>query len=73
MSPIQVKILPLSVKNNKKAREVMEKLQEAKIRVEIDERNLSMSKKVRDAQVEKLNYMVTIGDKEEKGNTIAVR
>ena len=73
MSPIQVKVLPLSVKNNKKAREVMEKLQEAKIRVEIDERNLSMSKKVRDAQVEKLNYMVTIGDKEEKGNTIAVR
>lgn len=73
MSPIQVKVLPLSVKNNKKAREVMEKFQEAKIRVEIDERNLSMSKKVRDAQVEKLNYMVTIGDKEEKGNTIAVR
>jgi len=73
LSPIQVKVLPISVKNNKKAREILGKLQESKIRVEIDERGLSISKKVRDAQVEKVNYMVTIGDKEEKGNTIAVR
>lgn len=73
LSPVQVKVLPMSVKNNKKAGEVMAKLQEAGIRVEIDERGLSMSKKVRDAQVEKVNYMVTIGDKEEKTNTIAIR
>ena len=42
-------------------------------RVELDNNDETMSKKVRDAQLEKVNYMITIGDKEEKAGTYAVR
>lgn len=73
LSPIQVKILPMTDKNLKAAEKLKEKLRNERIRVEVDERDLSMSKKVRDAQTEKVNYMITIGDREEKSNTLAVR
>ena len=49
------------------------KLRENGIRVEIDDDDEPISKKVRDAQIEKVNYMVTIGDKEESSKTLAVR
>jgi len=73
LSPVQVKILPMADKNVKASEKVKEKLKEEGIRVEVDDRVESMSKKVRDAQVEKVNYMITIGEKEEKTGTIAVR
>jgi threonyl-tRNA synthetase len=73
LSPVQVKILPMTDKNIDFAKKVENRLRKEKIRVELDERVESMSKKVRDAQVEKANYMVTIGDKEDKAGTLAVR
>jgi threonyl-tRNA synthetase len=73
LSPVQVKILPMADKNIDFAKKVEDKLRREGIRVELDERVESMSKKVRDAQVEKANYMVTIGDKEDKAGTLAVR
>jgi threonyl-tRNA synthetase len=73
LNPVQVKILPMSDKNLKSSEKVRKELEEAGFRVKLDDRVESMSKKVRDAQLEKVNYMITIGDKEEKANTYAVR
>ena len=73
LSPVQVKVLSMTDRNVKKSEEVASKLKESGIRVEIDDNNEPISKKVRDAQVEKVNYMVTIGDKEESSGTIAIR
>jgi len=73
LSPVQVKILPMADKNVKASMKICEKFKEQGVRVEVDDRVESMSKKVRDAQLEKVNYMITIGEKEEKSGTIAVR
>lgn len=73
LSPVQVKILPMTDKNLDFAKKVEKELRKEGIRVELDERAESMSKKVRDAQIEKANYMITIGDKEEEAGTLAVR
>jgi len=73
LSPIQVKIMTVTDRNDKFANEILEKLKENNIRTESDLRNLSIGKKVRDAQVEKINYMITIGDKEVKDKKLAVR
>ena len=73
LSPNQVKILTLTDRNIEFAEIVYEKLKEEGIRVELDKRTETMDKKVRDAQLHKFNYMITIGDKEEEANTIAVR
>ena len=73
LNPVQVKILPMADKNLKSSEKVRKELEEAGFRVKLDDRVESMSKKVRDAQLEKVNYMITIGDKEEKANTYAVR
>jgi len=73
LSPVQVKVLPIADKNMKYARQVEKQLKNVGIRVKLDERVESMSKKVRDAQIEKVNYMLAIGDKEQKAKTIAVR
>jgi len=73
LSPVQVKILPLVNKNIKFSEKIQKELFEKGFRVEIDKRGESIGKKVRDAQIEKVNYMVTIGDKEEKSKTLAIR
>jgi threonyl-tRNA synthetase len=73
LSPNQVKVLPLTDKNNKYAEKVFKELEDAGIRAEIDLRSETMGKKVRDAQIQKFNYMITIGDKEQKAKKIAVR
>lgn len=73
LSPTQIKVLPMTDKNIKYSKKIFEKLKEKGFRVEFDGSAESMGKKVRDAQLEKVNYMLTIGDKEEKTKTIAVR
>jgi len=73
ISPVQVRILPMSEKNNLFAEKIKGKLLEEGLRVEIDESNESLGKKVRNAQIERVFYMVTIGDKEEESNTISLR
>ena len=73
LSPVQVKILPMTDRSNKFSEELKETLEKNNIRVEIDPRSESMSKKVRDAQKEKVNYMVTIGDKEIQSKNLAIR
>jgi len=73
LSPVQVKILPMTDKNISYSKKVADDLRKESVRVEVDDRDESMGKKVRDAQVEKVNYMITIGDKEQKAKTLAVR
>ena len=73
LSPVQVRILTVTDRSNKFSKEVEEKLKEEGIRVEIDDRSESISKKVRDAQNLKIPLMLTIGDKEVKAKTLAVR
>jgi len=73
LAPVQVKLLTVTDRNNEFALNVLNDLKAKGIRAELDARNETINKKVRDAQLEKINYMVTIGDKETANNTLAVR
>jgi threonyl-tRNA synthetase len=55
------------------ARQVAQKLKEAGMRVEVDERNERMQAKIRDAQLQKVPYMLVVGDKEAQQGTVALR
>jgi threonyl-tRNA synthetase len=73
LSPVQVRVLSFTERNNPAAKEVYEKLLDAGIRTELDIENKTVDYKVRDAEMQKINYMIVIGDKEEASKTIAVR
>lgn len=73
LSPVQVKVLTVTDRNIPFAAKITERLKNTGIRVELDDRTETIGKKVRDAQMEKINYMATIGDKEVDQNTLAVR
>lgn len=69
LSPVQVKIIPVSQRHLEYAQALREKLEAAGLRVECDERNEKIGYKIREAQLEKVPYMLVVGDKEmEKGN-----
>jgi threonyl-tRNA synthetase len=73
LSPVQVKLLTVTDRSNAFAQKVYDKMREHDIRVEIDSRSETIGKKVREAQLEQANYIITIGDTEVKANTLAVR
>ena len=73
LAPVQVKILPVSDKSMDYALEVERSLKEKGIRVETDCRNEKIGYKIREAQLEKLPYMLIIGDKEKEDKTVSVR
>jgi len=73
IAPTQVIILPVSEKFLNYAKKVYEFFKENDIRVELDERNEKLGFKIREAQLQKIPYMVIIGEKEESNNTISVR
>ncbi len=73
LSPYQVRILTIAEKFDKYAKEVNDKLFAAGIRAEMDYSGNTISKKIREAQLDKVNYMVIIGEKEVQKKTIAVR
>lgn len=73
LSPVQVKVLPISEKQIEYAKKVANSLRSTAIRVELDERNETLGAKIRDAQNEKVPYMVVIGDREVKENKLSVR
>jgi len=72
LSPVQVKILPISEKHNKYAEEVLEALQGKGIRAEIDESNEGLGKKIRNAKIQKTPYMLVIGDKEVESKEVTL-
>lgn len=73
LAPVQVKILPVSDKFTDAAKKIRDTLFEKNIRVELDDRNESLSKKIRDGGLEKVPYLLVVGEKEVKSETIAVR
>ncbi|HWJ03308.1 MAG TPA: threonine--tRNA ligase [Verrucomicrobiae bacterium] len=73
MSPVQVRILPISDRHEEYAREVAGKYFAQGIRVEVDERREKISYKIREAQVDKVPYILIVGDKEVENGTVSVR
>lgn len=73
LAPEQVRIITVSDKFNDYAEKVAEKLRAQNMRVEVDKRSESIPKKVREAQIAYVPLIVTVGEKEESGNTLAVR
>ena len=73
MAPVQVKFLPIADRHQDYAREMMQKLQDIGVRCEIDDRSEKIGFKIRSAQMEKIPYMILVGDKDIEANTISVR
>lgn len=73
LSPVQVQIIPIADRHQKYGQKVLEQLKDSSLRVEIDSRSETMQAKIRDAQTQKIPYMIIIGDREEKEKKIAVR
>jgi threonyl-tRNA synthetase len=73
LTPVQVKVLPITEKHLDYAKSVVEKLKEASVRVELDDRNEKLQAKIRDAQLEKVSYMLIVGDKEVESKTVTER
>ena len=73
LAPTQVKILPISEKQYDYCNEIKEKLQAEGIRVKFDDRNEKVGYKIREAQMQKVPFMLVVGDKEKEGNLVAVR
>ncbi len=73
LSPVQVKLLPITDRAAAYADQVADKLAAAGYRVETDHRNEKIGKKIREAQLEKVPYMLVIGDKEAEAGTVSVR
>jgi threonyl-tRNA synthetase len=73
LSPVQAVIIPIADRHLEYAAEVKKKLKEAGLRVELDERSERMNAKIRDAQKQKIPYMLVIGDAEESEGKVALR
>lgn len=73
ISPNQIKVLTLNEKQEKYANQIYEKLFDSGFRVEKDFENESIGKKVRDASIDRFNYIITVGEKEMKNKKIAVK
>ncbi len=73
LAPLQVKILPISDKFMDYAKDVLEKLKKADIRVAIDDRSEKIGRKIRDTELMKVPYMLVIGEKEVAEGKVAVR
>ena len=73
VAPVQVKILPITDNQHEYAYKVKETLQSKGIRVEVDDRNEKTGYKIREAQLQKIPYMLIVGEKEVEGNTVSIR
>ncbi|MFZ2484587.1 MAG: threonine--tRNA ligase [Minisyncoccia bacterium] len=72
LSPVQVKVLPIGETHFEYAKSVLEKLKLENIRIELDDSNESLGKKIRNAKTEKIPYMLVIGDKELADNKVTL-
>lgn len=73
LAPVQVRILPIADSHKEYAEKLKEKLEKYDIRVELDEREEKIGYKIREAQLQKIPYMLIIGDKEVQANAVGVR
>ena len=73
LAPVQVKVMPITDRTNNYAKHVAGRLEKAGLRVETDLRNEKIGYKIREAQSQKIPYMLVLGDKEAENDTISVR
>ena len=73
LAPVQVRVIPIADRHIDYARKVASELMEAKVRVEVDDRSEKMGYKIREAQLEKVPYMLVAGDREAEQGTVSVR
>ena len=73
LGPVQVMIVPISENQSEDAHEVCDKLVSLGIRAEVDDRNEKMGYRIREAQLQKIPYMLVLGEKEKESGSVAVR
>ena len=73
LAPVQVKILPVTDRACEYASQIWKKLEALGYRVEVDSRNEKTGRKIRDAQIEKVPYMIVVGDRDMEAGTLAPR
>jgi threonyl-tRNA synthetase len=73
LAPVQAAVLPIADRHLDYAREAAARLRDAGLRVEVDERTESVGKKIREAELLKVPYMLVVGDKEQEAGAVAVR
>ena len=73
LSPVQVKVMPITDRAADYAKSIAARLDAAKVRVETDLRNEKIGYKIREAQMQKIPYMLVVGDKEAEAGTVSVR
>ncbi len=73
LAPVQAMMIPVADRHIPYAREVAEKLKAEGFRVEVDERGERMQAKIRDAQLQKIPYMLVVGDKDQEAGAVSVR
>lgn len=75
LSPVQVRVINFTDRNNEYAQKMVDKIRNEipNVRIDSDFRNTTVNDKVRDAEMQKIPYMIVIGDKEEENKTLAVR
>ncbi len=73
LAPVQVRIITIADRHAEYAREVAKKLEDGGLRVEVDDSSESVSKKIRNAQMMQINYMLTVGDQEIQNGTVTLR
>jgi threonyl-tRNA synthetase len=73
LTPVQIKILPITDKHADYAKKLYDKFFSLGFRAEVDDRSEKTGKKIRDAQVKKIPYMIVIGDKEMETGVLPIR
>ena len=73
LAPVQVKVIPISEKHTEYATKILSELEAAGVRAEADFRNEKMGYKIREAQLQKIPYMLVVGDKEAESGTVSLR
>jgi threonyl-tRNA synthetase len=73
LAPVQSVVLPISDKHLEYARTVADELRRAKVRVQLDDRNEKLNARIRDAQLQKIPFMLVVGEREAQGRGVAVR
>ena len=73
LSPVQVRIIPVSDKFMDYSKEILNALRAQEVRVELDDRNEKLGYKIREGRIDKVPFMIVIGEKEESGSVVSVR
>ncbi|MBI4561212.1 MAG: threonine--tRNA ligase, partial [Candidatus Rokubacteria bacterium] len=73
LAPVQVRVLPVSEKSEGYGRDVFERLRQAAVRAELDDRNEKLGYRIREAQLQKVPYMLVVGERESREGTVSLR